>query len=676
MRLVQVGGKRGRAAIQVPIAPVTVVMGPNESGKTTLLDLVTFGLEGPDRDRRPTATWSDLTFDDMRVSRSISFDQRGDKLESTHDVVVAARGESVVTKIRDAESQIARLVGRAWHWSPSEVIGSTGPERRKILAGILGNSLMRQRVQDQLAESECGFRALPASAKKHVDEDARALLRLPPEAGAEFAHGWLALLRKAKNAIQAECEAARAAVATAEGRVTDAGAQAGSRDAWTERIAGLTERELDLERQIAAAKAHAIDRVPLVEAHKAASKAYADKAGIQAATWKQQQDRDVCHETLEGATQGRTQAETTVATATTATATRLAEERAAGEAKNVAVTAQGRVGAAQILREFLVPLLEYAEEASFRAYGATAVLHPGDVARVQLAAMLDAPFDEFDRDAKAAREAHTRAVALLDAATRAEANARKRLEEIQRHEAKTRAEWEAADAVCKAADAAHAAAQAELPALADAAQAAADRIAALPTTSTAALDAQLDAVRAEKAEAGTTLARINDYGAITADRDRQVEASATLSADRNALHEAEKRAEAVVADLYAECVAPLTKPASEITLHVLGRELTISPIDGWSLGLDGVPVEHLSESATMILGIALHAAVQRIKPNGWRGLLVDGLEVIQEDGDNRRTRLLEALAEAQLDNVVVTCVSDGWKTPPLATVVQLHRESE
>lgn len=186
------------------------------------------------------------------------------------------------------------------------------------------------------------------------------------------------------------------------------------------------------------------------------------------------------------------------------------------------------------------------------------------------------------------------------------------------------------------------------------------------------LVAAIEAAHAEVEAAEATLRRVQDYGAITADRDRCVAQAHRLAAVRTALHEAEKRTEHTIGELYRAVLAPLIEPASRITQAVTGRALSLYPSLGWRIDLGELPVEHLSESDAMVVGVALHAAVVLTSRSAWRALLLDGAEAIEA---GRRGALLQALAAEAFDTVVVAAVDDAaeraWQGQVLATTVVL-----
>ena len=99
----------------------------------------------------------------------------------------------------------------------------------------------------------------------------------------------------------------------------------------------------------------------------------------------------------------------------------------------------------------------------------------------------------------------------------------------------------------------------------------------------------------------------------------------------------------------------------------IGRVAHLDPTQDWWIGLGQLPIEHLSESTTAIVGVALHAAVVGLaRRSRWRAVLLDGGEVIQDD---RRLALLRALAETKLHNVVMASVDDGIRPHDAVTIV-------
>lgn len=662
MRLETIEGKRGdcEISVQLPFG-VVYLTGPNGSGKTTTLDLVRYGLSG-ERDRSALSrvdTSVRLGFDGATVRRSYTADAENNK--NTLGVVAQGHGRSEKPGV--AEGIIAAAIGSAWSWNAGAVLGSTPTERRKLLAAVLGPALTTAAIKAAIRAAGAGRSDLPAEVWPDLDAGLAALGRLKPDEGPEFATGWLGLLRSTKTATQARAEAARKAVETAEQRVEAAGALPGSEPAWTERLAELRKREAALRAQQAgdgpARALYAELERGVAEARDAVTHCRVRQTTT-AARWRL--DHPVL---VEAATQARAAAKLAAAAEETARAARDEAARAAlvlasaADEERLAVSASVAAGVLALDLDVVLNLAgkwivwreqhdtpeSYANEYPTHrpALERLAALRSGAAeqqARQQAGALRAAQTRQTVMD-KAWRHADSQCQAADVAAVNAEATLARRTAE---HEA-----WTARD---------------ELGPLNAALDAATARLTAAPTPPPVAdLTASIEAVRLEVADAEATLRHILDYVAITADRDRCVEAAHTMARVRNELHEAEKRCERTIGELFVEAVRPLVEPASRITEAVTGRRVSVHPGIDWRIDLGDQPVEHLSESDTMILGCALHAAVVLTSAAAWKGLLLDGTEAIES---HRRGALLVALAREKFDNVLVAGVDDGGDAAWLA----------
>lgn len=123
-------------------------------------------------------------------------------------------------------------------------------------------------------------------------------------------------------------------------------------------------------------------------------------------------------------------------------------------------------------------------------------------------------------------------------------------------------------------------------------------------------------------------------------------------------------------------------------LLAITRRIVHKVIPGADVGLAGgstlmlmltpehapVPIDRCSSSERAILLAALRAAVASTM-TGWRHVLLDDLEHVHEHESNpRRTRLVAALRDEigqTLDNVLLACVDDGWTPPHDVHVIRL-----
>lgn len=641
MKLKQITGARDMVKHHVVLErPALYVTGPNESGKTTLLDLVAYGVTGPSRRAHPTLTEVDLVWDEFALWRQ-SGPEQDHQLRTSCPVMGPGSAPMSTSKIRDGETAIAARIGPLQVFDALALFAATPTERRRVLAPLMAPALAPDVVAAAFREAGVAYTQLPPLVQEHMQPD--ALRRITD--GLEWGQTWLTQLRDAKNAMQARAERNRRAVDAAVDRLQRGGeAPPTSLDHWRLQLAEAEEalvrartardEQRHLHMAIAAAEARrdAATRAP--QPNRAAM------ARANVATWERHL------ESVEAAVV-RARAQRNEAAADADQAVHRLEKL------ETAAAAHEDAAAANRLRHLLVPL-------------------------VALASAADAP---------EARQAATQVQALLDAQTRAPeelAAARTMVASTDRRTAvthaalvqaekvvgDTRATLQLARAAVDQAEHADAAERAALAAELEASQAA---VADLPaTTSRNALADAVTAAEARVQEVQGEVDRATRYDALVAERDSLLQLAKALADGRTQLHQLEKRAEEAFGVVLGRAAERLTTTASQITQATMGRPVTIDPANGWNLYLGQHLVEHLSESTTVILGASLHAAARLLLP-GWRALLLDGLEVVE---DVRRVRLVRALARAGLDNVIVAAVADGIvPRDDLVQLVQLRRVS-
>lgn len=637
MNLTHLTARRGPVNVDTHIAPVTYITGPNGSGKSTILDLIRLGISGPDRVRIGSPWSAALTFSDgLRIDRSVSYDtsEGGDVGDLRHDLLVYDAGiEQAHGKIRVGQTLIDSQIGGAWTWSAGELFAATPPERRKLISKLLGPSLTAADALVELARREAGQAGAPSHVQARLEDAVRAVktaARVNPDSGAEVLRVWLDGVRAAKTQAQADAASYAQVLLTVEQRLKDANAPEGSvghaQDAvdaaratlasWRERTAAAEATRAHIEtmqRQIAAIRK--------------------DVDGLRA----QRQTHEVSAPKLDALLIERQRA---LAGLKIQLETDTQRANACIQAWQEARDKEREAQAAHVLADHLRVVLDDARGTS---------LHPS---HEYLRSLLDRSPESFDAPAaKASAEAAKRNVSRSATAVQTSEREVSDLEHqlgivrtrlatvIDRLEAR---EQELTDA------------EAQLAAIE-------------PPPVDEMVQAQIAAATSDLAAAEIRLRQLQTYEVLTEDRDRAAARSSQASAARTALHQFERHVEQAVSDLYTAMVGPLIGPASAITTAVLGASVVVDPTHDWWVGLGQQPIEHLSESTTAIVGVALHAAVvQLAKRSRWRSVLLDGAEVIQDD---RRLALLRALGDAELNNVVMASVDDGIRPHTAATIV-------
>lgn len=189
------------------------------------------------------------------------------------------------------------------------------------------------------------------------------------------------------------------------------------------------------------------------------------------------------------------------------------------------------------------------------------------------------------------------------------------------------------------------------------------------------IDAQIDAL-----EVHINVA--TDYVAADARLTEAIEEEKHAEARRLELHRYRASVSDTLGVMLKEQARPLVQPVSRITEATLGATFGVELTNGFDYHLlrDGLELGHGSTSCDAVAAAALQLSVAD-QLGGWRGVLVDGLEALETD---RRDAFLAALVQASLhetteplfDNVILALVWDRSRRPsvPRGTdVVLLER---
>ena len=132
MRLTQISATalHGRLAFHETIAPVTLILGDNGQGKSTLLGIPELVLAGPTGARfpvlgeSPNYAWSaEVGFDTLPAGAARWM------REGSH----GASFRGVAGKLKDVQQRIDQAIGRAATWSLADFLGMTPAKRQAFL---------------------------------------------------------------------------------------------------------------------------------------------------------------------------------------------------------------------------------------------------------------------------------------------------------------------------------------------------------------------------------------------------------------------------------------------------------------------------------------------------------------------------------------------------------------
>lgn len=208
-------------------------------------------------------------------------------------------------------------------------------------------------------------------------------------------------------------------------------------------------------------------------------------------------------------------------------------------------------------------------------------------------------------------------------------------------------------------------------------------LAELPDGDADAVDEVLTQLGQERERLVSNVDRLNDHaGAMAALESHRAKLRQATDL-RDQVTDAGKRVKAATVSRMAAAIEPVTAPASLITQQVLGMELGIdleqggmpylyadAPARGGPTGR--IPVFSASHSQRSVALMALQAAIQS-KLRGWRSVVLDDLEHLEPE---RRTKFVEAMRDAVherglLHNFMCAAVADGWEPPDGVQIIRL-----
>lgn len=647
MRLTRIEAKNlyGRAGVfDVHIDPVTVVTGPNESGKSTILGCVRLALEGPTGatwpllGERPAYDWRvKLTFDD-------GFDITRGMYQGEHFVEL----DGTVAGIKEAATRIDARVGPAHDWTVSDLMTQSAKSRLEWLeARVLDGAGWS--VEEVLGRLHTAMPRLDATLHGAAGVEFRV-----GATGRETVNNALAALHDAD--LAADREARRLSkVVEQDDIVVPIGLPSGTVASWAAERERLDKRIAELSEQIG----------------------HADGLAASYKTWTEDQDR-VWSEI-------RDLQSTNSDVIAVARANKLSEAQAAvtactAELGNVDYERDAVKADLQQADTDLAAKLQALQTARARADLADEVLDAGlafdDLANelrdfgvcgavrsklqrlgtaIEQLAKGPGSIQDIEAQVKAAttrRDALNRTWVRVDAARTnlatklrsaavGERVAQAALTEVQRDRALQ---------------------QRRISELTEQHESLTKKLAEAGTVDSEPMRLELVGVRELRTEAQRNMDRLSDDTARRTTRAKHRADLDAAVARRNEIRAAIKRVEPIQADMLRALFDPMRDRVSSFTREVLGADfdVTVNGGWGWSMRRGDDGHGHGSRSGQVVAQAGLHVAIAE-RLGGWRHIIIDDLENLEGP---RRTALTDALYRAvdagRLDNVIVASVADGW----------------
>ncbi len=184
---------------------------------------------------------------------------------------------------------------------------------------------------------------------------------------------------------------------------------------------------------------------------------------------------------------------------------------------------------------------------------------------------------------------------------------------------------------------------------------------------------ELEMMQDERGIAQANADALSDAAGAIAKRAENRASLDTAQTRRTKARELGAIVETVLSRMLGELVSPLEEPVSRITRAVLGADFRVV-LDGgatfWLVWPDHKAPLAASRSEQAVAMMALRCAVQQ-HLHGWRHLVLDDMENL---ASNRRTQFVEAMLdevrEGRLDNFLGACVEDGWSPPAGAMTIR------
>lgn len=199
-------------------------------------------------------------------------------------------------------------------------------------------------------------------------------------------------------------------------------------------------------------------------------------------------------------------------------------------------------------------------------------------------------------------------------------------------------------------------------------------IEALQAPALTAIEERLVELREERAEAQANADTLSDAVGAEARRMERQQASNVAVAERTSIRARLRTLKTMQGEVLAELVRPVEDRMDVITLPSMGVRVSLDTSSGLHMHLvrddQVVPFETASESQRAIVALALYVAANSDR-DGWRHIEADNLEHL--DGERRTdfARAVEAaIAAGMLDNFVGACVDDGWRPPATSQTLE------
>lgn len=670
MQLKSIRGRLPGGAVNMTLDGPVIITGPNDSGKTTLLNAVDVAMSGTTSDLGVDGH-VDLEFDADPYTVSRYIDDKG-----KHQMQVGR-----VSGVRKAGAEAHRMLGSAGTFSAVAFLALSADKKQASLdqSGAVRTTLdvgaVRQRLDDAgwaepaLLHLEVGGGRGRPPAWPRVNEGQRYLSEC---------RDWL---REQHKANEARIKSLRGAQAEADKTTPEmpegtAATWAAKRSTINATIAGIAARRGEIM-GLGAGRKVVEERLQKVSATIAQIN---DKTGshpkiieIDKKTASDSRDRIAeLHDSIELAIGEGRDAANAVKEYTRA-------ERAVGvdldHLNKVVEQADAMRGAASTLQVLVDAAANMvAEFPEHRALTGSEQALQDAIFKIQSLGSVDVSAELIEqRKTKVVERAGIRA--KLDAAQRRQRASADNVQRMERAKAQHTTSRDRADASVVTKGGALEMYNKQLLDLAKERETLTDQLAELPVVDHTTVDIEEQGARAELADVENVLQRFADSaGHLAAIEERRADITDAIEA-RQQIVSAGKTVKKVLLDSMAEALEPLTSIASGITKDVMGAEMRLLSDGGINLSLDFdgelVDLKDASNSQRMTALMALQVAVQSKVP-GWRSVFLDDLEGLEAD---RRTKFVEAMAKAMrdglIDNFVGASVEDGWTPPEGVQHVQL-----